>query len=61
MNIGDEIKFQITGTIATYRGLIDGFDSNGHPRIKVTHVRVPDGWIPSGDWPILKDGDYILR
>lgn len=61
MNIGDEVTFHITGVVPLYKGVITIVAGHaGYPEIMVTHVRVPDGWIPSGEWPILKDGDYIL-
>ena len=58
-----EVQFQITGVIGTFLGRV--VNENGHsgkPEIEVLSFKGDDGWeAVSSSWPILKDGDYILK
>lgn len=62
MKQGDVVEFAITCCIPLYRGVVENPAGHyGKPEIRVTHVRRDGGWVEEKGWPILKDGDYIIR
>lgn len=64
MKIGDAVVFWITGCVPLYRGVVTTLEGKrSKPEIRVTHrkAKLPNVWIPDKTWPILKDGDYIIR
>jgi hypothetical protein len=60
---GDVVTFTITGTLGLRKGVVEKVVGKyGRPEIRVTHARSRQGgWVSEENWPLLKDGDYILR
>lgn len=52
--IGDRVRFWMTGSPVKMEGVVKRMDKYGFP------VILPDGWEDRDGAPVLKDGDYIL-